>query len=300
MTHTPATSRQSRAGWLAGFASALWVGLVAVLWWGDGTGTGAVALAALAAALPPVMLWLAVSLYRGQQALRHDIAALRDRIADPPPAPEGLADAIVARLRAEAPPPADSDAGVFLSARSAFEKAPETGIQPSLALDPEPRPDTDPPAHADLIRALHFPEDADDHEGFAALQRTLAHHATGQLIRSAQRVVTALAEEGIFMDDLPTDPAPPALWRAFADGARGPEIAALAALEDVQSLDRTLVRMRADGAFRGEAHRFLREFDKCLRTTSPRMKDAELLRLTDTRSARAFILLGQATGAFGR
>ncbi|NYS23777.1 hypothetical protein HUK65_02150 [Rhodobacteraceae bacterium 2376] len=296
MTKPPPPAAPSRAGWLAGFASALWVGLVAVLWRGDGTGTSALALAALAAALPVVMLWLAVALHRGQQALRQDIAALRDRPEPPPPpTPEDLAAALVARMRAE-PALADSALGVFASTRTGTTLLAET--QPSLALGAMAA--ADPPAHADLIRALHFPEDAEDHEGFAALRRCLAHHSAGPLIRSAQQVVTALAEEGIFMDDLPTAPAPPALWRAFADGLGGPEVAGLAGLEDVDILDRTIARMRSDAAFRNDAHRFLRGFDDCLRATAPRMEDTDLARLTDTRSARAFVLLGQATGAFGR
>ncbi|MCC5984668.1 MAG: hypothetical protein JJU42_09915, partial [Rhodobacteraceae bacterium] len=166
---------------------------------------------------------------------------------------------------------------------------------------PEPRAATGaPPEQHDLIRALHFPEDADDREGFAALQRALSHHATGRLIRSAQEVLTGLAEEGIFMDDLRPDRARPELWRAFADGLRGPAVAGLAGVRDRASMALAVGRMRQDPAFREAAHRFLREFDRCLADAAPAMDDAALARLTDTRSARAFMLLGRVTGAFGR
>ena len=74
---------------------------------------------------------------------------------------------------------------------------------------------------ATLIRALHFPEDAQDTEGFAALRRALGDARIAPLIKAAQDVLTRLAQEGIYMDDLRPDRARPEFWRAFAQGTRG-------------------------------------------------------------------------------
>ena len=58
-------------------------------------------------------------------------------------------------------------------------------------------------------------------------------------------------------------------------------------------------RMRADPAFRDAAHRFLRTFDRRFAVFEALATDAEIARLAETRSARAFMLLGRVTGMFG-
>ena len=170
--------------------------------------------------------------------------------------------------------------------------------QPVLALD-NPVPGSGPLPPADVIRALHFPETDSDEEGFAALRRALADHGTAELVRAAQTVLSVLAEEGIYMDDLRPDRARPELWRAFALGARGAEIAPLGGIRDRSCLALTAGRMRSDPAFREAAHRFLRTFDRRFVVFEAHASDAEIARLAETRSARAFMLLGRVAGMFG-
>ena len=57
--------------------------------------------------------------------------------------------------------------------------------------------------------------------------------------------------------------------------------------------------MRQDAIFRDAAHHFLRQFDKTLSEIEPAATDAELAALAETRTARAFMLLGRVTGVFG-
>lgn len=306
--------------WITGFLLAIWIGVLSVLLARGGLAElhGAVLVAVLVILLLPLAaLAVALLALRRMRALDDQLAALQDsfdglRLAwqaqalartrsDPATAPDPRQAVIDGARRAT-----ESAGAVFASARSPRSAAAagdgaDAVAQPALALGPEPRAAVGaPPEQHDLIRALHFPEDADDREGFAALQRALSHHATGRLIRSAQEVLTGLAEEGIFMDDLRPDRARPELWRAFAGGLRGPAVAGLAGVRDRSSLALAVGRMRQDPAFREAAHRFLREFDRCLTDAAPAMDDAALARLTDTRSARAFMLLGRVTGAFGR
>ena len=101
------------------------------------------------------------------------------------------------------------------------------------------------------------------------------------------------------MDDLHPDRARPEIWRAFALGARGAQVAPLGGVRDRSCLALTAARMRADPAFRDAAHRFLRAFDRRFAVFEARATDAEIARFAETRTARAFMLLGRVTGIFG-
>lgn len=170
--------------------------------------------------------------------------------------------------------------------------------QPALALGTSAEELAPPMSNTDVIRALHFPEDADDKEGFEALRRALQDHRLSGLIRAAQDVLTLLSQDGIYMDDLRPDMPRPEVWRKFAEGKRGRAVAALGGIRDRSSLALTAGRMRSDPVFRDAAHHFLRKFDQVVSDFAPNATDQELAELAETRSARAFMLLGRVTGTF--
>jgi hypothetical protein len=118
------------------------------------------------------------------------------------------------------------------------------------------------------------------------------------LVQAAQDVLTLLSQDGIYMDDLTPDRARPEVWRRFAMGERGRSMAALGGIRDRSSLALSAGRMREDTIFRDAAHHFLRLFDKGLVNFEPEASDEEIAQLADTRSARAFMVLGRVTGAF--
>ena len=169
--------------------------------------------------------------------------------------------------------------------------------QPRLALGPAAAA-SGPLETDDLIRALDFPEHEGDADGFAALRRALRDPVAGRLVKASQDVLTLLSQDGIYMDDLVPDRARPELWRRFARGERGRAMAALGGIRDRSSLALSAGRMREDVIFRDAAHHFLRLFDRTLLAIEPRCTDTELARLSDTRTARAFMLLGRVNGAF--
>ncbi len=150
----------------------------------------------------------------------------------------------------------------------------------------------------DFIRALNFPENVDDKDGFSALRRALADRQTAKLIQASQDVLTLLSQEGIYMDDLKPDRARPEIWRKFAEGLRGGAISGLGGVRDRSSLALTSGRMKQDQIFRDAVHHFLREFDKTLAVFAANATDQDIIALSDTRSARAFMLLGRVTGTF--
>ncbi|WP_199533278.1 hypothetical protein [Rhodovulum sp. 12E13] len=176
--------------------------------------------------------------------------------------------------------------------------APATdAAQQSLALG-TPEDAGEPISTSDLLRALNFPEDEADTEGFRALRAALRDRPTAGLVRSAQDILTLLAEDGIYMDDLAPDRARPEVWRRFAHGERGKGVASLGGVRDRSCLALTTGRMRQDPVFRDTAHHFLRKFDKTFAEVEPGLSDAEIVTLSETRTARAFMLLGRVSGTF--
>ena len=122
--------------------------------------------------------------------------------------------------------------------------------------------------------------------------------ATQRLIRASQDVLTLLSQDGIYMDDLRPDRCRPALWRKFAKGERGKSVAGLGGIHDRSSLALSSGRMKQDPVFRDTVHHFLRQFDTTLVEFEKNATDEEIARMAETRTARAFMLLGRVTGTF--
>ncbi|WP_300547940.1 hypothetical protein [Roseovarius sp.] len=150
----------------------------------------------------------------------------------------------------------------------------------------------------DFIRALNFPDNPEDKIGFAALRRALKDRPTAQLIRAAQDILTLMSHDGIYMDDLRPDMARPEIWRRFAAGERGRTVAALGGVRDRSSLALTAARMKQDAIYRDAAHHFLRLFDRMFTQFAETASDSEISELSETRTARAFMLLGRVAGTF--
>ncbi len=56
--------------------------------------------------------------------------------------------------------------------------------------------------------------------------------------------------------------------------------------------------MKQDPIFRDTGHHFLRRFDKMLTEFCETATDSDIVDLSDTRTSRAFMLLGRVTGMF--
>ncbi len=230
----------------------------------------------------------------GIVSLKPDLERKLDEIA----AAQRKTDATLAMFTSVRPAAAE-EASRQKAALGDTEEAPTgAGEQPSLALGTPAEAPTPPLSVADFIRALHFPESPDDKEGFRVLRRALQDRSVSPLVQAAQDVLTLLSQDGIYMDDLTPDRAHPDLWRRFARGERGREMAALGGIRDRASLALAAGRMRQDTVFRDSVHHFLRKFDRTFSTFEKTATDQEIIELTDTRTARAFMLLGRAAGTF--
>ncbi len=265
----------------------------------------------IAIVMPLSMIWVAAMAARSARVMREETQRLRaamdgmrqayiaqkhDRSSAMERSVEKKLDEIAAAARKT-----ETTLATFTSARhDPADEAADAPLpaQPTLALeDPSAEtPSTLPPQ--DFIAALNFPETAEDEEGFAALRRALKDRNASQLVQAAQDVLTLLSQDGIYMDDLRPDRARPEIWRSFAQGQRGRPIAALGGVHDRSPLALAAGRMKQDPIFRDAAHHFLRKFDQIVSQFVESATDAQLAQLADTRTTRAFMLLGRVAGTF--
>lgn len=298
--------------------SVVWLLLVLAFWLflpaPAETGAATVILSVVGAVLPLALIWTAAITARNLQDLREEAERMKAVIeALSPQRSAGVAVPRPAEPEpsAERPVPAVERQGTFTSRRdgtatepSADRRAALVSARPAPASEKEPSlalgtpAETPPLSHADLIRALNFPDNAEDREGFRALRRALEDHSTARLIRASQDVLNLLSQIDIFMDDLSPDLARPELWRRFAQGERGREIASVGGIRDRSVLALSAAQMRSDTIFRDTVHHFLRHFDRGFATFEQGATDQEIAALANTRTARAFMLLGRVTGIF--
>jgi len=271
----------------------------------------------LAIFMPVAMIWVAATAARASRVMREEsqrlqaaidairqtyVAQNQERHAVSEPSVTRKLDEIAAAQRK-----AETALAMFTSTRHAEAAPPPPAPEPAEAGEDDQvalplgttAEDMQPPlGRADFIRALNFPETPDDREGFAALRKALKDRQTAQLIQAAQDVLTLLSHDGIYMDDLKPDMARPELWRRFGAGERGRAVAALGGVRDRSSLALTAARMKQDSIFRDAAHHFLRLFDRMFTQFAETATDSEISELSDTRTARAFMLLGRVAGTF--
>ena len=269
----------------------------------------------LAIFMPLAMIWVAATAARASRVMRTEsqrlqaaIDAIRQAYIAQQQGKTFEADASVTRKLDEIAAAArktETALATFHTRRDATPRAAApvaatapSDDQPALALGTQASDMAPALSHDDFIRALNFPETAEDTEGFTALRKALKDRNASQLVQAAQDVLTLLSHDGIYMDDLHPDRARPEVWREFAQGARGRTIAALGGVRDRSSLALTNARMKQDPIFRDAAHHFLRRFDRVFSGFEAQASDGEISALAETRTARAFMLLGRVAGTF--
>jgi len=309
----------------AGILSLAWLALVALIRILGGGGAGGnlgTVLTLVAVFLPVAMIWIAAITARTARSMREEARRLQAAIDSMRHVYVTQAQGGLGRVTQPRREPGAGDAGqgaadpraTFASRRDGSQTVPSADRKSALAA-PETAPPAgedqaalalgtpadalrEPVATGDLIRALNFPDSSEDREGFRALRRALDDRGTARLVRAAQDVLTLLSQDGIYMDDLAPDRARPEVWRRFAQGERGRGIAGLGGVRDRSSLALSAARMRQDTVFRDAVHHFLRQFDQTFAGLEGKISDAEIAALAETRTARAFMLLGRVTGTF--
>ncbi len=150
-----------------------------------------------------------------------------------------------------------------------------------------------------VVRALDFPKDASDRKGFDNLRSVVVDREFAELLQAAEDILTLLAEDGLYMEDLEPEIAPVAVWRRYAAGTRGRDVAAIGGIGDEVALAISRARLRKDAVFRDTALHFLRRFDRLIERIDRELgEDAIVLEAADTRTGRAFMVLARVTGVF--
>ena len=320
----PAPEGISNSEWIALGLSLAWLALVGLffLFMEPAATTGLLSsvMTLVGVFLPIAMIWIAAILARIARQMRAEAMELRQSVEAmrqawvsqqtnrAMPSVEKKLDEIVKTTRQT-----ETAIATFTSRRDVQATVPSADRKAALIAPRAPLPAEDQPALAlgtpaedmrapvsigDFVKALNFPDNTEDKEGFRALRRALEDRSMSKLVRAAQDVLTLLSQDGIYMDDLRPDRARPEIWRKFAKGERGREIAGLGGVRDRSSLALTAGRMRQDPVFRDAAHHFLRQFDKTFSEFESNASDQEVAELAETRTARAFMLLGRVTGTF--
>ena len=238
--------------------------------------------------MPVAMIWVATAASQSARIMKEESGRLQAAI-------DGMRKTYIEN---RAGPVGGMQPTVVKKLKITSVQATTSDDQPTLALGTSAEDISQPLPNPDLIRALNFPDNEQDTRGFNALRLALKDRNTRQLVQAAQDILTLMSQDGIYMDDLRPDCARAEIWRRFAHGERGRAMASLGGIRDRSSLALTSGRMREDTIYRDAAHHFLRRFDQTLITFEPNATDEEISALSETRTARAFMLLGRVTGAF--
>jgi hypothetical protein len=329
----PPRRRQVAPAWIGYALTALWIIAIILFFWllpatpaDGGMSLAEKLLLAFAIVFPVALIWAAVVVAQTIRAMRQETAALRSAldkigrsvtggaagtaISNDPALKSQLAEiaaltrqtdhristlAKQTERRPEKPSGPRKDAA--LRDRGSTSASDPTA-QPALPLSGPDMAERMPISIAEFIRALDFPKNPDDREGFRILRRAMEERRLSKLLSVAQDLLSVMSQDGIYMDDLHPDLPMARVWRRFANGERGLTISALGGIRDRAALTLIKSRMKSDAEFRDKVHNFLREFDTVLRNFEQTANDIELNAMATTRTARAFMLLGRVAGTF--
>jgi hypothetical protein len=183
----------------------------------------------------------------------------------------------------------------------ALPKAKPTHVddnQASLPLTGPTEVETAPITVQEFLKALNFPDSPEDREGFRVMRRAKEDRELSKLLTTCQSLLSMLSQDGIYMDDLYPDPTNAGLWRRFVTGERSGSTATLGGIRDRSALALARNRMRVDTNFRATVHSYLVQYLDTLSNFEPTAEDQELINLSQTRSGKAFMLLGRLVGTF--
>lgn len=209
-------------------------------------------------------------------------------------------DAAVAETQAMVGALTQRDSKARREAKTIISAPAETDAeQPALPFAAEANKTASAISWDSVVRALQFPRDETDHEGFAAIRQAVGDHDIAALLQAAEDVLSLLSEDGLFMEDIRPEIAPLPVWRRYADGERGKAVAEIGGVRDDVALAIARGRVRADPVFRDTALHFLRRFDKLVgRVMKELGDDPIILEIADSRTGRAFMIVGRVMGVF--
>ena len=149
-----------------------------------------------------------------------------------------------------------------------------------------------------LLKALNFPNDENDLDGFKALNLARENNTILQLLQVSEDFLNLLAQDGIYLDDLKIDPPSVAAWVNFINNKQNEHCKKLSCSGIDEHLKTLKIRLKSDVVFRDTALMLMRRFDKLLQDRLETAEDHQIFKIADTRSGKAFLIVGKISDAF--
>ena len=147
-----------------------------------------------------------------------------------------------------------------------------------------------------LIHALNFADDENDKERVEAIEAAMTNANVAELLKSSYSVLDYLAERGIDTDDLLPSFSQHDIWRVHAASGNIDRIGVLGQLGSDQDVESAATLAAKDMDFKKSVQSFLVNVHTFLKSFLPSVEDNEIAALGKTRTIRAYVLLGNATG----
>ncbi|MDG2473689.1 MAG: hypothetical protein P8M50_00230 [Paracoccaceae bacterium] len=149
-----------------------------------------------------------------------------------------------------------------------------------------------------LLKALHFPNDKNDSEGFIALEIARKNNTVLQLLQVSEDFLNLLAQDGIYLDDLKIDSPSVEAWLNFVKPEKKHYVRRLSCVGIDEHIKKLKSRTKSDTVFRDTTLMLMRRFDKLLREKLATAEDHQIFKIADTRSGKAFLIVGQISDIF--
>ncbi len=148
-----------------------------------------------------------------------------------------------------------------------------------------------------LIRAFNLPNDENDAEGYDAIDAAVRIESIATLLENSHQLLYTLADYDLIMDDLEIDLGLISTWRKYATDSTEGTVSSLGGTGTYLEIDKVSSIVNENSDFEERASTFNSHMDKFISQAIPQLKDEEIRKLAQTRTFRAFLLLGQVSSA---
>ena len=149
-----------------------------------------------------------------------------------------------------------------------------------------------------ILRALHFPNDLNDKEGFQALKVAKKSSIISELLQASEDFLNLLAQDGIYLDDIPIEQPSVEAWYNFLKVNRSELSKKLNCVGPEVETEKLKLRLKKDIVFRDTALMLIRRFDQMLKDRIDLASEDQIFNLAYTRTGKAFLIAGKICDTF--
>ncbi len=151
-----------------------------------------------------------------------------------------------------------------------------------------------------LVTAANFPENEQDKATLDALMEVINDKQVADVLQSAEDVLSALADSNLFMEDITPHHAPAEKWRGYILEGDRRDLIDLGGVRDPHAIEEATNALQDRDGFESTTLTFLDRYESLLERLFQESSSNKLaVELADTRTGRAYMLLGRVTGRFG-